>query len=556
MKQLILSSCLAVSLAGFSAAQAEIVASTDWRDTGTTGDMAERSFVFEVEDEVESMTFDPGIPAAGYVSLEAIERIPADSTTEIHLLFPDGSSKPPGKYRVPLPDGVRLEVTGGQVWDSGELKLSWVAELDDYEPNDEILTAMPIEQGIEIEAPLYPVGDVDYYSFELEYPSVVSLEMNKAPERIYYAFFDPDENRIRDNGPAELPAGKNTVAVWYANRRYEFVEPYSFRLRQRVLPNPELELPEPEPLTVGAKSVLRRGEVDTVERKLKVDKPGLYTLSYSNMGDRVGITWINEAGEELMSHGAFLNKGDYTIRLTGVTEPPNRIRVLTLNRSDIEDAFEPNDFKSEAAILKSGMGQELWFEKASPVEFFKFMPDRTGILSLFNLPMAQHCGAYTVSYYPDGTPESKAFMPASGTRGGTRFGPVAVTKGEPLLIEMVCNQFNGDFGYTMDVEILDEDFLDEKTRTETPIYIVGFQLSEAASLGLATAAEETGVSFVRAGEGESLADEISDALEASRNIRGPINIPIRVILVLLVIAAGAGFAIYPSVFRKKKSQAD
>ena len=549
MNARLFASLVALSLAA-GTASAEIVASTDWREKGDSG-LQERSFVFEVEDGLSPMTFDPEIPDGGYVSLAPPETLPADAAVSVSLLYPDGARKPVGTYRLPFADGVQIEVTGGQIWDSGEIRLSWHPELDLGEPNDELPLAMPTETGERTEGALFPAGDVDFFSFDLAQPSIIAFEPVSATDGINYAFFDADDKRIRDNAPAELPAGTNKIAVWYWDRNKASETPYVFRLRQRILPAPELELPEPEPLQAGSKDVLRSDESGDVERRLIVDKPGLFTLTYSNMGNYVGITWVNALGEELKAPGAFLDRGEYTIRLNGVADNPSKPRILTVYRSDLDAPYEPNDFFSDAKPLKSGLGQEIWFGEASPVHFFKFMPERSGVLTIHGKPKSEICQSYNTFYYTDGTPDSRMQMPAGWSDGGTRWGPLEVKKGEPLLLEMLCNQFNGEYGYLLDIEVRDADILEEKTRNETPIYLVGFQVTDAVSIGLADAAEETGVSFIRAGEGETLEAEIADALEASQKIRAPIHIPVRLILILIVLALGAGFAVYLSVFRKK-----
>ena len=482
------------------------------------------------------------------------QTIPEDSEAIPQIMLSDGRTLPLGHFRVPLPQDVRIEINGGRFGDGGRLRLDWVPEIDVTEPNDDAYLAWPVGVGEPIGAYLYPVGDVDSFAFEVERPSIARLNVDSSVYPLGYELVSEDGTRIDNPDSTRLEPGKYVYRVWYRNNGIESTVPAQIQVITETIADPLLSTPEPEPIENSGVSLLTANESGEVSRTLIVTEPGLFKIEPVNLGDSIPINIDNSQGRGVYSSSAFLSEGEYKIELKGVKTGP-RLRYISVFREDLETGAEPNDFPSDAFEVRPGEPVPFWFETHAPDEYFKVKSDRDGYLVLRLKPDYLGCQFLKIFHFPEGAPDERFDQPYTYTPAYYRIGPMEITRGEVRVFQILCGNIDQDYGYTLTAELLDDNVLDENTQDETPIYVVGFELSDSASLGLARATEEAGVSFIKASEGESLTDQLVEALEASEKIGRGYKLPLRWILVLVVFALGAGFWAWLTFVRKKKKPA-
>ena len=93
-----------------------------------------------------------------------------------------------------------------------QLKVEFIKEFDEFEPNNEIENAKKVEFGSNFKAAIFPKGDIEWFKVVAEAPGYIRIQSNNVPEElllevgfyIYDEWAEPKMNEIRIN--EEMPS--------------------------------------------------------------------------------------------------------------------------------------------------------------------------------------------------------------------------------------------------------------------------------------------------------------------------------------------------------------
>lgn len=541
-------------------AEAGVLATAAWADDTTQPEAQTRSFTFVVEPDEASLVFEPELPGPGYLTLSAPTVDLPIGTPTAQLVYSDGRRTGTGTTRIAIDEDVRVEISGVVPGEAGTVNLVWYPELDITEPNSDPLLAWPIESSSAVETVLFPAGDVDVFSIELDRPSIIRIDSEDQPAPLTFSYVAEDGRRLGSGPRVQLEAGTVFIEARYADGNFQ--SPLPVRIRMFVthlpfVPTDGSELPVEPPLEAGDTVYLPANGSSTAIRTLKVNEAGLYSVEVSNNNNPVLALFAKSEDERRVTdfQSMLLNKGEYQLELSRL-QNTDKPRFLSIYRADIKDATEPNDFMSDAYEMKIGEPTEFWFERVSTTDFFTLTPRKDGDLYLNLTPSAKPCPAPRAFTYlqDENMTRTEIVGPVVFEKVKQRFGPLSVTRGVPVTLELTC--FNGfqDYGYTAELNLLDPDtsLAPEKG---APVYLVGVELSPQSRSALQAASDSAGISFIDAADAESLSEEIDEAVQASQqNVIGPM--PWRLVLLAIVIALGAAFWLWLSYFRKKEKRVE
>ena len=349
-------------------------------------------FLFPLSSPGELNVLATAVPPELDVALRLLDYDQNDLSGWITAPRPGGDTdavfavKQPGLYFLEVRDGANDNRSSAAF----TLETRFTPSPDSYEPNDSIGAASAIQPSGEAVATIFPRGDADWYSLEVDHPGELAIEAVEVPEAIDVAFriLNSDQRDLTGWIPAPRPGGDTVGAADLPRPGVYFLEVRDgsndagsvqpFKLVTRFTPAPDLYEPNDSPgyaTTIPptgsiAFNILPRGDADwfTVE----VHEPGELAVTIDNgpenldlhfrvlNADKADMTgWIApySMGGLTEGYADLAWPGAYFIEVRDGANDARSIRhaILSTRFTPTELSYEPNDtFGSATRVSLDG----------------------------------------------------------------------------------------------------------------------------------------------------------------------------------------------------------
>lgn len=565
----------AASASLFLSANAETVSLSPWGTVaGDANKQIREALITLAPGEATTLPLD--VPGAGYIAFEMVSDTPADLELSVETL--EGRELVTPLARVGLGEELMVTLSSANGVDAAGLSVQFMPERDFKEPNNIRDLAWPIQATDRFEAVLFPEGDIDVFTFELEQESQFSATSDSTDKFVELSIsMGADEPFVDLDGWVTLQPGQYYLATQYADRRYRSND-VSVLIDTIATPvflgdtRTDIELTSPKEVVFGIPTPVLADAQGKWSVPIRLKRPALVQARLRNLNDDVVIGFESSAGERIEGTSAHLPKGRYTVTADKI-EKSDRLALITLFRSDFADTNEPNDGPSSATPLRVDQLEEVVLEAAVPSDWL-VIPTRTaGDLYLRVDDGTQVCGSLSADMIatPDAQePDQDSLEVADGAdpsvlqavtkvvgQGTSTFGPIAVEGRTETLVRLSCQEAVVDAVVQVRPELRDPDA--EDVIQPAPIYVIGLELSDAAQLNLSAAARDAGVSFLDANEAATLDERIAavQAAEETRlNATSKSGVPIIWVLLAGVGAIGLLFIVLGRRSRKRGALED
>lgn len=462
-------------------------------------------------DNETSVTVPLELPGPGYVSL-----VLPDDRPGVQAVLVDGLG---GRHvgtsaRIALPEAALAELVFNDSIEPLALSLRYWPELDLTEPNDDPLLAWPVVVRQTESALLFPIGDVDHFAFSLEADTRLSVQFHTPGFMPEISILAPETGEVIAGGAElELLAGDYVLRLTAPpGVDPQTPEAVSFTL----VPRPDLPLVD----AAGERRRIQAGQPQLVPAglnaagfTLRVDQPGLYTYTTTDLGPDVSFTLTNSDGERLGGTAAHLAPGEYQFDLANLnlgSEPG----FVTVYRRSMTDPVEPNDFAADAHPVEIDSPFEVMLEPYSADNWYVMTPEFDGQASfLVEIPQGGCDSLWLWQINPEDA-LSRVGIPASALTRTRTFGPVAVSEGVAFRFNVACAEAVGGPPVRVTAHVEPEGEGATTVEADSSVYLIGLELGDTQDAALATYSRAAGVNYVEAEDAEVLDNRIRDISRA------------------------------------------
>lgn len=472
-----------------------------------------------------------------------------DFSLYVEIYDPLGRMMGVNAARIDFPGRVRLVVRDR--WnnfsspDPFPLVIETKPEVDLNEPNDQPEQAFPLTLDAWNDVVLLPVGDVDYFSFDVPAKGTIVTDIRDAPFAIAVAIRPADTPDFSDGWTAAVEPGKYFLKI--QERWGSAASETPFPVRLRFVPDPP-STPTELSLSLPAQVWLARSDLSQ-KFTLKVPQFGLYTIRLDGPVPNDAKIFVTPADDtdtdaKPQNDGTkrfekYLAKGVYEIDVRSGSEGAKAPFYLIAEAEVSTDASEPNDTPQNALALKTGEETPVTLYPYTDSDWISLKAKGRGNFYLRVQDLNRDdgiTGGMIEVFFLDQDGKRKPLSVRPGT-GYDIFGPVPVDK-KDIKIELKNR------GYTRWIPLMVTPvFTAEGEKADSTITLIGVELNENQARNMKALAMNAGVDFVLAESASDLDQRLKEATAGKRKF------PWWLLVLLVLIGTGYYF------WRRKQARA-
>jgi hypothetical protein len=279
------------------------------------------------------------------------------------------------------------------------LKVNFLKEMDDFEPNNSLETARKISFDSPYTITLFPKKDYDYFKFNVPEPGYLELSSENLPKPIDFGFtvcfYDAQGKKLTAPANSNIPrvtAGEYSLAIF---NQYERSSPEPFNIKLSFLkemddfePNNSIEQVKDIPPLGQKFSLALYPQEDVDIFRLKAESSGVFSLDLAEPGEgaRIAIDFYDTEKKPLATNAkdilvkagntyyALIRRGyEYTWGAKGF--------FLIADIAKLQDDFEPNNSFETAKELSLPARIKLAVYPQADLDYFNLTLKEDGYLT-------------------------------------------------------------------------------------------------------------------------------------------------------------------------------